>query len=81
MRDLVGAHGISLSWASFLCALSAIAAIAAITDPIAQAEAYKKIFGTCCDVDRMGPHLNGCGCEGGAATAIAGNGGGTPILP
>ncbi|MBK9453530.1 MAG: hypothetical protein IPN95_29920 [Bacteroidetes bacterium] len=27
---------------------AALAAIAAITDPVAQADAYKKMFGTCC---------------------------------
>ncbi len=37
---------------------SALAAIAAITDPVAQAEAYKKMFGTCCSTEDLSLILN-----------------------
>jgi hypothetical protein len=64
---------------------AALAAIAAITDPVAQADAYKKMFGTCCDFDRMGLKLGGCGCESTPTAANDAAAGGnvppTPVLP
>ncbi len=37
---------------------AALAAIAAITDPVAQADAYKKMFGTCCSTEELSLILN-----------------------
>lgn len=37
---------------------AALAAIAAITDPVAQADAYKKVFGTCCSTEELSLILN-----------------------
>jgi hypothetical protein len=56
---------------------AALKAIALITDPLAQADAYKKMFGTCCDFDRMGLKLGGCGCD---STAAAGGDPATPPI-
>lgn len=37
---------------------AALATIAAITDPVLQADAYKKMFGSCCSMDELNLILN-----------------------
>jgi hypothetical protein len=62
--------------------LAALAAIAAITDPVVQADAYKKMFGDCCDIDSLKLGIHGCGCDpSSGSVAGLGNTVSPPIRP